>query len=38
MDNISSTLGQLREGRPMELPDISGEGEALLSDGRGSGL
>ncbi|CDJ58111.1 3-methyl-2-oxobutanoate hydroxymethyltransferase, putative [Eimeria maxima] len=25
MDNISSTLGQLRQGRPVELVDISGE-------------
>lgn len=28
-NNISSTLGQLREGRPTELADICGEGEGL---------
>ncbi|KAL8444217.1 hypothetical protein Emed_006338 [Eimeria media] len=30
--NVSSTLGQLREGRPVELADISGEGEEELGD------
>lgn len=32
MDNISSTLGQLRQGRPVELVDISGEGKRLFLD------